>query len=84
MTTKLYDIIVAKKGAEGKTFWRTIGTIFGDDTTKIGKANGKPVTFSIDFPDASGIIVARKVKKNESENDSAADDNPLPDNPDNY
>ena len=80
MTAKLYDIVIAKKGAEGKTFWRTIGTVFGDEKTHIGKSNGKPVTFAIDFPEAQGIIVAR-TKKAEKAEDT---DNPLPDNVENY
>ena len=67
MAQKIYDIVLAKKGGENQTFWRTIGTVFGDETTHISRANGKPITFVIDYPEAQGIIVPRK-KKAEKEN----------------
>jgi len=32
----MYDVIVARKGKEGRTYWRTIGVAFvNDDNTRI-------------------------------------------------
>lgn len=60
---KCYDIKIAKPSGEGKTFWRTIGTVFlGDDATVKG-TDDKPATFVIDYPKCNGIIVPRPEKK---------------------
>ena len=64
---KMYDIVVAKSTGEGKTMWRTIGKIFCSDDSRIAGKNGKPATFVIDFPDAHGIIVRTKEKKENAE-----------------
>jgi len=59
---KMYDIKIGKKSGE-KTFWRTIGTVFGGDNAKLIGDNGKPLTFTIDYPETRGIIVPRKSKE---------------------
>jgi hypothetical protein len=65
---KIYDIRIAISQGEGKTFWKTIGTIFCGDNARIEGKNGKPATFVIDFPAGQGIIVRRK-----SEDEKKAD-----------
>lgn len=57
---KIYDIRIAVSQGEGKTFWKTIGTIFCGDNARIEGKNNKPATFVIDFPAGQGIIVRRK------------------------
>ena len=84
MPTKLYDLVIAKKTGENQTFWRTIGTVFGDEKTFMAKANGKPITFSIDFPECSGIIVPRKKKGEKAETENEQEEMVGADNPDNY
>jgi len=60
---KIYDIIVAVPGKEGKTFWRTIGSVFTKDGTVLESDNNKPAGFSIDYPAARGIIAPRETKE---------------------
>jgi len=60
---KIYDIVIATKGKEGKTFWRTIGSVFASDESHLMNSNNKPAGFTIDYPQCSGIVVARKAKK---------------------
>jgi len=62
MSLKRYDIIMAVPGKEGKTYWRTIGTVFANDKSILESDNGKPAGFKIDFPAASGIVVPSKAK----------------------
>lgn len=82
---KLYDIKIVTLDKENKGHWRTIGTVFADDSACLKGANGKQLTFVIDYPQANGIIVKRE-KKKEGNAAPPPDDNPLPpaDDPDQY
>ncbi|MGE0021994.1 MAG: hypothetical protein AB7S72_20170 [Draconibacterium sp.] len=74
---KIYDIRIAVSQGEGKTFWKTIGTLFCSDNSHVEGKNKKPASFVIDYPNASGIIVRRKSEeekkaaKERYENDKA-------------
>ena len=57
-----FDMKIGKKGAENKTFWRTIGTVFFPDGVEDFVNGVKPFTFVIDYPPINGIIVPRKKK----------------------
>lgn len=70
---KLYDIKMAVPGTEGKTFWRTIGTIFASDQTHIAGAGNKPAGFAIDYPSARGIVVPRSASKPKDDNSPPSD-----------
>lgn len=67
MGIKRYDIIMAVPGKEGKTYWRTIGTIFANEDSLLEQDGHKPAGFKIDFPAASGIVVPSKVKEDKDE-----------------
>jgi hypothetical protein len=82
---KIYEIKIGKKSGE-KTFWKTIGTVFCDDESKLFGSNGKPATFTIDYPACNGIIVKREAKKdaantNIPDNDDSASGNDSDDIP---
>jgi len=64
MATQYYDMKIGKENAQGKTFWRTIGTVFCDESCEIYGANEHPAGFAIDYPGAKGIIVKRERKSN--------------------
>jgi len=71
---KCLDIKIGTPTGNGKSFWRTIGTVFVADECDVCGQHGKPATFCIDFPKANGIIVPRKDKEetgteNESESE---------------
>ena len=57
------DIKIGIPSSDGKTFWRTIGTVFVNDETAVIGADNKPATFAIDYPKAQGIIVSRKKRE---------------------
>jgi len=57
------DLKIGKPGAQGKTFWRTIGTVFVADDANVCGDNNKPATFVIDYPATNGIIVYRDEKE---------------------
>ena len=60
---KCLDIKIGISGADNKTFWKTIGTVFVSDNSVVTGTNDKPATFVIDYPKANGIIVERKKKE---------------------
>jgi hypothetical protein len=77
---KLFDLKVANKDVYGKTHWRTIGTVFASDDGSLVKTHDTkkdqdgnpaivPVGFTIDFPQAQGIIVPRPKKQREPGDD---------------
>ena len=59
---KIYDMKIGVKKQDGKTFWKTIGSVFLDDSALVIAPGDKPAGFTIDFPEASGIIVPRETK----------------------
>lgn len=60
---KCMDLKIAKPTGEGKSFWRTIGTVFVADDAVVKGVGDKPATFVIDYPKCNGIIVNREPKK---------------------
>lgn len=60
---KLYDLKINRQDGNGNSHWRTIGTVFADDSAMIVSPGGKPATFVIDYPTVSGIIVPREKKE---------------------
>lgn len=72
---KLYDIKIGIRNGE-KTFWRNIGTVFAGDNANLVGGGNKPVTFSIDYPKAQGIVVPRKAKDEDDNSKGETDDLP--------
>jgi len=60
---KCLDMKIGLKNKDGKTFWKTIGTVFVSDEVAKEAEKDKPITFAIDYPATNGIIVNRKEKE---------------------
>jgi len=60
---KCMDIKIGTPTGQGKSFWRTIGTVFVSDQCDVFGPGDKPATFTIDYPKCNGIIVERKPKE---------------------
>jgi len=60
---KLFDVKIPIKSNSGTTYWKTIATVFASDDSHLLAESGKPATFAMDFPAASGIVVLREPRK---------------------
>lgn len=65
---KRYEIKVAIRYGEGKTFWKTIGSLFASPDTHLVGNDNKPAGFVLDWPEAQGIVVPAEDKKEKAEN----------------
>ena len=72
---KRYDLKIPIRYGEGKTYWKTIGTLFAHPDTHLVGLDNKPASFVIDYPPASGIIA--KVEEKESQSTETQDQPPI-------